>query len=38
VLFAYFWRMGAVRDGLLRGYAEVRQDALHLWVPREGGD
>jgi len=38
VLFGYFWRMGAVREGLLREYDETIQDALHLWVPRAGGD
>ncbi len=38
MLFAYFWRMAAVRDGLRAGYTEVTDGPLHLWMPREGED
>ena len=38
MLFAYFWRMAAVRDGLRAEYTEVTNGRLHVWVPREGED
>ena len=38
MLFAYFWRMAAVRDGLRAEYTELTNGPLHVWVPREGED
>lgn len=38
MLFAYFWRMAAVRDGLRAEYAVVTNDQLFVWVPREDED
>ncbi|MFQ5529801.1 MAG: hypothetical protein ACE5FP_05565 [Gemmatimonadota bacterium] len=38
MLFAYFWRMEAVCDGLRGQYTEMTHGPLHMWVPREGGD
>jgi hypothetical protein len=38
MLFAYFWRMAAVRDGLRSDYTEVTAGQLRLWVPRNGGN
>jgi len=35
MLFAYFWRMTAVRNGLQAEYMEVTGGYLRLWVPRE---
>lgn len=35
MLFAYFWRMTAVRNGLQAEYTEVTDGYLRLWVPRE---
>ena len=37
LLFAYFWRMSAVRDGLRREYVVVSQGLLNVWVPGENG-
>ena len=38
MLFAYFWRMAAVRDGLRAEYTELTNGPLHVWVPRQGED
>lgn len=38
MLFAYFWRMPAVRDGLRAQYTETTDGILRLWVPRDGED
>ena len=38
LLFAYFWRMAAVRDGLRAGYNEVASGGLRLWVPMDDED
>jgi len=38
MLFAYFWRMAPVRDGLRSDYTEVTGGRLRLWVPRDGED
>jgi len=36
MLFAYFWRMAAVRDGLRSEYTELTAGQLRVWVPRDG--
>jgi hypothetical protein len=37
-LFSYFWRMPAVRDGLLTGYAVTSDGLLNVWLPAAGTD
>jgi hypothetical protein len=37
-LFGYFWRMPAVRDGLLGGYSPTSDGLVNVWVPTEGSD
>ena len=36
MMFAYFWRMAAVRDGLRSEYTELTAGQLRVWVPRDG--
>lgn len=37
-LFGYFWRMPAVRDGLLAGYTVTSDGLVNVWVPTRGAD
>ena len=37
-LFGYFWRMPAVRDGLLGGYSVSSDGLVNVWVPAEEAD
>jgi len=37
-LFSYFWRMPAVRDGLLAAYLPTSDGPLNVWLPTEGTD